>query len=256
MKRAIIRLDDVGDSDWQTYFVIQLCILHRLPISCQVVPNWITSGVSSYLNTLIKNYPDMIEIVQHGFQHKSYAAVGAKNFEFGFHRNYEEQQLDIQEGKRLLQQHFPVGLTPSFTPPWDVLNQDAIKALMANDITSSTGNKYTFEKARAPEGFTAIYCDYDTSIRIGPNRVQRDISDVINPIMNCDQDALGIVMHGKELGSVEATINLIVALKSLENANFSFCLIKDILADAAPSADPIRSRTPPNQKRRLLGCDS
>ena len=202
------------------------------------MPLWIKTEVAEYLNTLIKDYPNLIEVVQHGLRHKSYAVTeGEKNFEFGFQRNYAEQRQEIQEGRLLLQKLFPVGLTPSFTPPWDVLNQDTVNALVANGIISSTGNKYTFENIVVPEGFTAVSCDYDTSIRVSKTRVQRDVNEVICAIKECSHDTLGVVMHGKELGSVETTITLLHALKALENCGFKFCLVRDLSDDQPPSLD-------------------
>jgi peptidoglycan/xylan/chitin deacetylase (PgdA/CDA1 family) len=132
MKQPVIffRNDDVRNSlDESLIKITDIFIRHGIPISHAVEPANVTQQVVDWLLNKKKEYPGIIEIVQHGYDHSKKAITTSG--EFGGSRNYEEQYKDIAEGKALLDKYFGTKWFPAFTFPYGAYNYETLRALKA-----------------------------------------------------------------------------------------------------------------------------
>jgi len=128
------RNDDVRDAlDSSLVEITDIFLRNGVPISHAVEPGNVTPEVIDWLRDLKSNHPDLIEIVQHGYNHcLNYSKViggTLQKGEFGGDRNYQEQYQDIVAGKELMNQYFGDLWFPSFTFPYSGRNPAAIRAL-------------------------------------------------------------------------------------------------------------------------------
>lgn len=131
MSILFFRNDDVrGALDDSLIETTNLFITHRIPITHAVEPANVTPDVVEWLLGVKKAHPDLIEIMQHGYDH----TIKNKNQkgEFGGQRTYEEQFDDIKKGKELMNRHFGDQWFECFNFPYAPYNPDAIRAV--NDV--------------------------------------------------------------------------------------------------------------------------
>lgn len=114
-KIVIFQLDDV-QVDWLESISMRLIETHirkEVPVLCAVIPNMLDDpdvgeDMAIYLKDVNDDYPDLVEIGQHGYTHNI-----TENFAG---MSYEKTENLIGEGHRLLDS---VGITPlSFIPPY------------------------------------------------------------------------------------------------------------------------------------------
>lgn len=128
------RNDDVRDTlDDSLIKITNICIKKNIPISHTVEPANVSKEVVDWLLKMKKEYPNLIEIVQHGFSHQlNYQKkIGGKlkKGEFGGDRSYEEQYAEINEGKELMDKNFGTLWFPLFTFPYGARNTATLKAI-------------------------------------------------------------------------------------------------------------------------------
>jgi peptidoglycan/xylan/chitin deacetylase (PgdA/CDA1 family) len=107
-------LDDV-QADWLESISMRLIETHiekKVPVLCAVLPNMLDLDVGQdlaiYLKDVNDDYPDLVEIGQHGYTHNI-----TENFSG---MSYEQQEHIISTGYQILRS---VGITPlSFIPPY------------------------------------------------------------------------------------------------------------------------------------------
>ncbi len=131
MSIMFFRNDDVrGVLDKELIQITDLFIKYRIPITHAVEPANVTPEVIEWLLSVKKNHPDLIEIMQHGYDHtiKNEQRKG----EFGGQRTYDEQYADIKAGKDLMNQYFSDQWFECFNFPYAPYNPAAIKAV--NDV--------------------------------------------------------------------------------------------------------------------------
>jgi hypothetical protein len=136
MKDTIIlfRNDDIrGTLDDSLIELTDIFIERKIPLTHAVEPANVSDKVVNWLIDIKKTNPDLIEIVQHGYNHQlNYTnVVGGKlkKGEFGGNRNFNSQFLDIQAGKDLMDKYFGEFWFPSFTFPFGARNEETIKAI-------------------------------------------------------------------------------------------------------------------------------
>jgi peptidoglycan/xylan/chitin deacetylase (PgdA/CDA1 family) len=148
MKQPVIffRNDDVRDSlDESLVIITELFIKYKIPVSHAVEPANVTQPVVDWLLKLKKQYPDIIEIVQHGYDHSKKAVTTSG--EFGGSRNYEEQYKEISDGKRLLDNYFGSHWFRAFTFPYGAYNYETLLALKKLDYhVVSTGYTHSLKR--------------------------------------------------------------------------------------------------------------
>lgn len=135
---VFFRNDDVRSSlDEALLQITNLFIKYRIPITHAVEPGNISYKVVKWLKEIKNVYPDLIEIIQHGYDHscKNYVRKG----EFGGQRNYEEQYEDINKGKELMDLYFGDLWFPAFCFPNGSYNIKAMKAVADNGFKVVNG---------------------------------------------------------------------------------------------------------------------
>ncbi len=129
MKNIIFfRNDDVRNKlDDSLIELTMLFISHEIPLTHAVEPANITKEVAEWLLQVKKEYPDLIDIMQHGYDHtvKNKFQKG----EFGGQRTYIEQFNEIKRGKELMDNWFGELWFSAFNFPYAPYNLEAIKAL-------------------------------------------------------------------------------------------------------------------------------
>jgi hypothetical protein len=131
-KQYFFRNDDVrGKLDESLVTIQELFIKRNVPITHAVEPANITSDVVNWLISKKKNYPNLITIIQHGYDHsiKNTRTRG----EFGGDRTYSEQYEDIRIGKELMNSKFGDSWFRAFSFPYSSYNKATIKALQVLD---------------------------------------------------------------------------------------------------------------------------
>lgn len=122
------RNDDVrGKLDPSLCEITELFIKQNIPITHAVEPGNLTPEVVKWLVKTKEQHPQLIEIMQHGYDHS------VKNFErkgeFGGQRNYAEQYVDIMKGKELMNTYFGDLWFEAFNFPYAPYNEASIRAL-------------------------------------------------------------------------------------------------------------------------------
>ena len=117
-KIIFFRNDDVGlysnrSVPQELINLTNIFVEENVPISHGVVPAAVNKPTVDWLKEMKAQYPHLIGIDQHGYQHIDYGCG-----EFGGSRAYENQRKDIEEGLELMENYF--GNVPHcFTPPWN-----------------------------------------------------------------------------------------------------------------------------------------
>lgn len=127
-KEIFFRNDDVRDKlDDSLTGLTELCIRHGVPISHAVEPGNVSDEVVRWIISVKKQHPELIEIIQHGYNHN--LANPSQKMEFGGNRGYQDQMQDMQKGKELMDKYFGDLWSPVFTFPYGTYNQASLKAL-------------------------------------------------------------------------------------------------------------------------------
>ncbi len=122
------RNDDVRHNlDDSLIKITNLFISHGIPITHAVEPANISSEVVIWLTNVKMQHPQLINIIQHGYDHtiKNKLIKG----EFGGQRTYKEQLMDIKKGKEIMDSLFGSLWFPAFSFPYSPYNPEAIEAL-------------------------------------------------------------------------------------------------------------------------------
>ena len=130
MKYLFIRNDDVGDefdcSDGRKEILkelVNICIKEKAPILLAVIPVRLGVKTKNWLNKMVRKYPKIISICQHGYSHTDHGCR-----EFGSCRSHEQQYADIKNGLDIMKKSF--GKHPRiFVPPHNIYNEDTLMVL-------------------------------------------------------------------------------------------------------------------------------
>lgn len=147
MKKVIFfRNDDVRhliENELRVF--VDIFLTAGVPISLAVEPANVTREVVDWLNGLKEKHPDIIEIIQHGYDHNN-RGLYAKGSEFGKDRNYENQLADLQKGKELMDKYFKNKWFSAMAFPYGSYNSEALKALdTLNYKVLTTGIDFSFK---------------------------------------------------------------------------------------------------------------
>jgi len=114
MNYVFFRNDDVYNLSKEFLLLDKLCAKYNLPMAYGVIPKKLTPDCAEYLN--VEQHNRSLEILQHGFEHKNHLSNGIKS-EFPRERTREQQEKDILNGKKILDQYFQ-NKTYAFVPPF------------------------------------------------------------------------------------------------------------------------------------------
>lgn len=255
-KLLFLRNDDVRHTlDQSLIDLTRLCIDFKVPISHAVEPANITPEVSEWLIGMKKQFPDLIEIIQHGYNHN--LANPDKKMEFGGERGYQEQYDDIKKGKEIMNRTFGNLWEPIFTFPYGTFNTHTLKAI--DDLgykAISSKIKFTY-KGRIKNSLGRLMrkdvllgkkINYHPDVR--PGYKFREISVSANLIRkysgestaehyakeeimeqirtsSCHTNIIGILFHHRfHEDYLELTADLIGTLK---DEGYTFCTIREII---------------------------
>jgi len=112
------RDDDVGWSNDELLLLLDLFESHEVPIDIAVIPRSINAETLNLLHPRLARSPQLIDVHQHGYAHVNHEQLERK-CEFGNARSFEQQLIDIQAGRFLLEQAFGARTLSIFTPPWN-----------------------------------------------------------------------------------------------------------------------------------------
>ena len=122
------RNDDIRQTLDKSLITIQRIFKERkIPIIFAVEPANVSKEVVDWLLQEKKQHPELIDIMQHGYDHK--IKNRKKKGEFGGDRTYKEQYDEILKGKELMDSFFGDAWFPMFNFPYAPYNKAAIQAL-------------------------------------------------------------------------------------------------------------------------------
>lgn len=141
---VFFRNDDVRKSlDDSLVYLTERMVSASLPISHSVEPANVTPEVVEWLLEMQSAYPDYVEILQHGFEHRIKTEPPYRG-EFGGNRSYEAQLDEIRKGMALMNAHFADRWTRIFSFPYGTYDRNTLKALeMCGFKMISTGVRFT-----------------------------------------------------------------------------------------------------------------
>jgi peptidoglycan/xylan/chitin deacetylase (PgdA/CDA1 family) len=243
-KYIFLRNDDVRDSlDDGLIALTTICLKHDVPISHAVEPANVSEEVASWLISMKSSSPDMIEIIQHGFDHNKNNPN--QKFEFGGRRTYSDQLESIREGKRLMNFYFGKSWFPIFTFPYGAFNTGTLNALkienykgISSKIDFSTKSqlknflgkslnkdfilgkkinyhpkirkKYGFQELSVSANLIKSYIDKTTATHYTLEEVEKQISDASK-----HTSVIGVLFHHRFHSDQISTVErLIMNLKS------------------------------------------
>lgn len=188
--------DDDADDDIPNFHRL-LDIFHErhAPINLEVIPGTLTSRGADSLLRRWNQAGGLIELNQHGWIHANHETEGRKH-EFGPSRNYEQQFLDIQRGRDVLNDVFGSAWRPVFTPPWNRCTRDTLRVL--DELGFAVLSRDTSELSTTGYGFREISITLD--IFSWKNGATLKASTNINECLTSQVRAgglIGILLHHK-----------------------------------------------------------
>jgi len=127
-KYIYFRNDDVNTLDKELMDITDIFIRESIPITHAVEPANVSDDTVLWLLELKEKYPRLIEIMQHGFDHKK-RSLG----EFGGNRPYEEQLKDISTGKKIMEEKFGNHFLSAINFPSAYYNKHTIRVVKELD---------------------------------------------------------------------------------------------------------------------------
>ena len=144
-KYIFFRNDDVrGTLDKTLIELTELCVTNNVPISLTIEPANVTLEVVDWLLDMKSKYPELFEIVQHGYSHKlNYQKMIGKKLkkgEFGGDRTFQEQFKEIKQGKDMMDKYFGDKWFPLFTFPYGGRNDETLQAVRDSGFKAVNGS--------------------------------------------------------------------------------------------------------------------
>lgn len=145
MKNIFFRNDDVrGSLDPSLIELTNIFFNAGIPICHAVEPANISLDVVSWLLEQKKRHPDLIEIIQHGYDHNK--AGEYEKMEFGGNRTYYDQSVTIRDGQKIMNNYFGNEWLPVFTFPYGSYNTATLRAIADSGFSAlCTGTNFTMK---------------------------------------------------------------------------------------------------------------
>lgn len=206
MKTCIfLRNDDVrGPLDSSLMYLTEKCIENSLPITHAVEPANVTPKVVDWLLCMKRDYPKLVEIIQHGFDHSleytrhSYGHL--YKGEFGGDQTYSYQKRKIEEGMNTMDDLFGDNWFRGFTFPFGARNEKSIRVLIdlgflvVNGGVGTGIKRLIFDKLGRALNRELLFgkkVSWNLKHRNGSQLMQIDVSiSVITKYINNGQEAL------------------------------------------------------------------
>ena len=127
MKRQLSfwwRDDDAGTPSAALDRLLGRAIDRNIPISLATIPTRATPELARHVEPL-----GMVDVLVHGWSHKSYAPAGQKKAEFGVHRPVALMAAQAGESLKRVEALFGSKAAPVFVPPWNRVDPSFVTAL-------------------------------------------------------------------------------------------------------------------------------
>ena len=211
-KYIFFRNDDVFELTPNLKKLLRIFVLDKIPLTLSVIPEKITDDCSIYLKAICHKKNRLIEIAQHGLNHKNYSKNSEEKFEFGPRRKYIDQLRDISKGRRIIRSNFdrdPV----IFVPPWNGFDCNTIKALQSENLKFfSTDIKHlaSYQAGTLKQIFTNIYLNQKIADDLW---ITKNEFEVYKSIKLSKNNIFGIEMHDRHFGDADfIRLNRLIAL--------------------------------------------
>ncbi|MBN2520481.1 MAG: DUF2334 domain-containing protein [Bacteroidales bacterium] len=213
------RNDDVRDIiEPSLHDIINIFIINNIPISLAVEPANLNLTVVEWLKKMKANYPGLIDIMQHGYNHKN--NLKYKQGEFGKGRTFQEQYNDIYEGKKLMDKYFGSTWLNAFSFPFGTYDENSMLALSKCGYEIVTGNYgsgvsryilYNVGKLLKKEMFLGYRIPYDLVKR--PKSGLFQVNTNISPIIHYINKQNACTMHS--FSELKTITNKLIGKKAI-----------------------------------------
>ena len=122
------RDDDVDEDEESLRQLLEIFTSRKIPLILGVLPAKLTASATALLLKTQRDFPGLIELTQHGWQHVNHE-VSERKCEFGSSRNFAEQVTDIQRGQTRMNEAFGAQWFLAFIPPWNRCTAQTCQAL-------------------------------------------------------------------------------------------------------------------------------
>lgn len=224
-KYLYFRDDDAAILSEKLIKLIDIFLSNDLPLHLAVIPGQLSSECSDYLRNLIKKYPNMLEIGQHGYMHKNYSTQRTKHkkYEFGVKRSFIQQEKDLLTGNRTLTKSFNSPITV-FTPPWHGFNQSTLDVLTKHNFSAiSLGNCLNNQLYKSINlKCIPIHINFNKRADNGSWFTENNVT-IIKEIIKSPSQEVGILLHHEKFNSdkeFKQLNKLLKYLKSFETVKF------------------------------------
>jgi peptidoglycan/xylan/chitin deacetylase (PgdA/CDA1 family) len=126
---SFIRNDDVrGTLDDSLVRLTEKLVELGFPVSHAVEPANVSQPVVEWLLRVRQAYPEQLEIIQHGYDHRLKTPAPVRG-EFGGDRPLTEQKAEIEAGRRIMDDRFGPAWTRAFSFPYGTYDLNTLRAL-------------------------------------------------------------------------------------------------------------------------------
>lgn len=233
-KILFIRDDDVYAADNAFISFFEFCLAQEIPVIYGVIPKKVSPSLIKLFNKNKKKYPNLIDIAQHGWQHKNYNPDLTRKYEFGPLRNYTQQEKDIKNGLSKMMAGFGNNFTPAFIPPYHGYNLTTLKIINALNYPIFSADKINRMENKRFLDFPALI-----SLNKFPEKGGPLVTDFLAAMQKLKMylishnKIVGIVFHHHTLRNVSQLKDMqksFLLLKKLEQKKyFNIVLFSDIL---------------------------
>jgi hypothetical protein len=180
---------------------------YGVPLALAVVPKGATAALARRLGS----EPD-VAVLQHGWQHRNYAASGEKKIELGG-RATEEVLEELRQGFERLAHLFPSSFLPVLVPPWNRIEPPVREARESVGLAGLS----TFANAPVPERHLVNthldIIDWATRKPLSARAAFSLLSEEVGRRLEGDDEPVGIITH--HLVHTEAAWTLLDELLSV-----------------------------------------
>lgn len=118
------RDDDATEPSGSLDKLLGLSYQWNIPLALAVIPGRLNPGLVEFLDNR-----SLASVFQHGFAHQNHASPGHRKLELGGTRGTDQTLADLEQGFRILYQHFSDRFNPVLVPPWNRIDDRVVARL-------------------------------------------------------------------------------------------------------------------------------
>jgi len=224
-KTLLLRDDDVWRIDAAFTAVFEFCLEQKIPVVYGVIPAKAKVNLARLLNKTKSRNPHLIDIVQHGWQHKNHNPGGGEKYEFGPRRSYNLQKKDIEKGLAKMRRLFGRNFTPAFIPPYHGYDMNTLKIIRECGFKIfSAGKEATTQKSGIldlPARFSLN--SYDKAAQSLICHSALTLINKLTRYLDTQERSLGMVFHHYTLenrSQINEMLRFLLFLKDLSRQGY------------------------------------